>query len=180
MYLIISIVIFLISAGSMWYGTTSKNTTLIYSGLIIMISSLVSAIYFFISKPESLQISARAADAPVEAAWTNTEKAIWATWLENNIGTLTTASQSSSTPTGIKSIVVRRNNGTTAELPIMNFLKKLYTDIFKSNPYVLQPGMNVRLGLQEATQYKLNHNGRGAATLQDAPGNNGQLWQVIW
>ena len=148
-----------------------------------MISSLVSAIYFFISKPESrdaVSTESVARSAAVVAAWTNTEKDIWATWLDNNIGTLTTASQSSSTPTGIKSIVVRRNNGTTAELPIMDFIKKLYTDISLSNPYVLQPGMNVRLGLAEASNNKLTHNGRGMAALEDKPGNDGQLWKVMW
>jgi hypothetical protein len=177
MYLIISIVIFLISAGSMWYGTTSKNTTLIYSGLIIMISSLVSAIYFFISKPASRAARADevARDANVEAEWTGTEKEIWARWLENNTGTLTTASQSSSTPTGIKSIVVRRNNGTTAELPIMDFIKKLYTDIPLGNPQIVRKGEGIQLRLQDSRGNKLGHNGRGTAAIIDGV----QIWEAV-
>ena len=141
-----------------------------------MISSLVSAIYFFITKPEPRQTSPNGSlpNVTADESWTNTQKAIWATWLENNIGTLTTASQSSSTPTGIKSIVVRRNNGTTAELPIMDFLKKLNTDFVQYNTAF-------KFKLAHWNRYVNSGNmvpGRPAWVLENSGDASGEAWEI--
>jgi hypothetical protein len=120
-------------------------------------------------------------------------------WINRTVAAgITADSITSSGTNGIKSILVRKNDGLTAELPIMEFFKKLHedmmigyqrakdyadkvsADILISHPNILTKGQNIRLGLQEATQYKLTHNGSGTAAIENAAGNAGQQWTVIW
>jgi hypothetical protein len=130
---------------------------------------------------------------------TDTQRVLTERWIERTVDQAisSTSITSQSATKGVKSILVRKLDGTTAELPIMDFFKKLHEDmvlgwqrakdyadkisddILIRHPEIVTTGKPIRLGLQEATQYKLTHNGRGTAALQDAPGNAGQMWTVF-
>ena len=105
-------------------------------------------------------------------------------WINRTVAAgITADSITSSGTNGIKSILVRKNDGLTAELPIMEFFKKLHedmmlgyqrakdyadkvsADILISHPTILRRGEAFQLRLKDAPHLKLGHNGRGAAAI---------------
>jgi hypothetical protein len=245
-YLIISLAVFLISGGFIWYGSSSRktDTNLLYGGFAVMIAALVAAIYYAItpeartSVPGFLQVSGQSGNysansnassptyttvydpnavgsdkipdwmltsptmTPAErtAAASSDQKTLINSWLNRTVGAAIPDNLKPTSDTDIRSILVRRKNGTTAEIPIMQFFRKLnddailaydrakdYTDwrlaggqgqtTFTDN--VVRYGGGIRLGLADNTAYKLTHNGAGTAALQNAPGQNGQVWIVV-
>ena len=120
-------------------------------------------------------------------------------WINRTVDAGITADSITSSGTkGIKSILVRQNDGLTAELPIMEFFKKLHddmrigyqrakdyadkvsADILISHPSIVTRGQGIRLQLQNHPNYKLSDNGKGGAAIHYAPGASGQVWDVVW
>lgn len=125
---------------------------------------------------------------------TTTQADMTKNWINRTVAAGITANSITSSGTnGIKSILVRKNDGLTAELPIMEFFKKLHedmmlgfqrakdyadkvsADIFISHPTILRRGDRFQLRLWDAHHLKLGHNGRGAAAMV----GHDQFWETI-
>jgi hypothetical protein len=130
---------------------------------------------------------------------TTTQLDMTKNWINRTVAAGITANSITSSGTnGIKSILVRKNDGLTAELPIMEFFEKLHkdmmlgyqrakeyadkvgTDILITHPGIVTRGQGIRLQLQNAPGWKLSDNGRGLAALHHSGPGGGQVWDVIW
>ncbi len=130
---------------------------------------------------------------------TTTQADMTKNWINRTVAAgITADSITSSGTNGIKSILVRKNDGLTAELPIMEFFKKLHedmmlgyqrakdyadkvsADILIAHPGIVTRGQGIRLQLQNHPGWKLSDNGRGLAALHLSGPGQGQVWDVIW
>jgi hypothetical protein len=230
-YLIISLAVFLISGGFIWYGSSRKtDTNLLYGGFAVMIAALVAAIYYAITPeartsvppflqatgvsgnysannnasspayttaydpnavgsdimPDWMLTSSSMTPAERTTASSTNQKTLINLWLNRIVGAAVPVDLRPTSDTDIRSILVRRKNGTTAEIPIMQFFKKLnddailaydrakdYTDwrlaggqgqsTFTDN--VVRYGGSAQLALTDGPSNKLGHDGRGDAVL---------------
>jgi hypothetical protein len=245
-YLIISLAVFLISGGFIWYGSSSRktDTNLLYGGFAVMIAALVAAIYYAItpeartSVPGFLQVDGQSVNyfansnastpsyttvydsnavgsdkipdwmltsstmtsADRTTAATSDQKTLINSWLIRTVGAAIPDNLKPTSDTDIRSILVRRKNGLTAEIPIMQFFKKLHDDSIlafdRAKDYtdwrfaggagqptftdnVIRYNSGIRLGLSDNSSLKLGHDGRGDARIITAPGSSGQVWYVI-
>ena len=155
-YFIISLVMFLIFLYLTNYVAKTNNKELFYIGIVFMITSIAAAVYCAstnptdqrtnypgweqstqdVGYPSTVDLWTAASGSNRKPPWvgpldlvTTSQKDLTKRWIQRTVGTLDENSVTSADEMGIKSILVRRNDGTTADLPIMDFFKKLHDDM---------------------------------------------------